>query len=103
MKQVEVGRKDDHGKPRWELLLWREISQIVDVLTYGAERYQRDNWQHVEPFRDRYTGAVMRHITAWIMGKQNDNESGLPHLAHACCCLLFLMWKDNQRSAKSER
>ncbi|WP_228144548.1 dATP/dGTP diphosphohydrolase domain-containing protein [Moraxella lacunata] len=23
-----------------------------------------------------------------------DGESGLPHLAHAVCCLIFLMWFD---------
>jgi hypothetical protein len=95
---TELGQKHDAGKPRWELLPWREVGQVVDVLTQGALKYEVDNWKHVEPLRERYTGALMRHFTAWAQGEKKDHESGLPHLAHACCCLLFLMWEDNQKN-----
>ena len=27
-------------------------------------------------------------------GEQTDSESGKHHLAHAVCCLMFLMWFD---------
>jgi hypothetical protein len=32
-------------------------------------------------------------------GAKADPESGLPHLAHAVCCVLFLLWFD-ERSSK---
>jgi len=39
--------------------------------------------------------AAMRHLIARIKGQQVDEESGLPHLAHCVCCLLFLLWFDD--------
>jgi hypothetical protein len=90
-----IGRKFDQDKPRWSLLPWKEVEEIVKVLTLGSKKYADHNWMGVRPFKDRYTSALMRHITAWIDGEAEDPESKLSHLAHAGCCLLFLMWGDN--------
>jgi probable DNA repair protein len=46
--------------------------------------------------RERYFSAAMRHLVAWKEGSTHDLESGLPHLAHAVCCLLFLLWFDEK-------
>lgn len=94
-KNKTIGRKFDQDKPRWELLPWKEVQQIVDVLTFGSKKYQDGNWMYVEPLRERYFGALMRHLTAWWNNEVTDPESGHSHLAHAGCCLLFLMWGDN--------
>jgi len=94
-KKKPLGRKFDKGKLRWELLPYKELGEIVEIFTFGAEKYEDNNWQHVRPFRDRYYGALMRHLTAWFSGERHDPESGKSHLAHAGCCLLFLMWGDN--------
>jgi len=91
-----VGRKDDQEKDRWDLLPDEPVRDIVKVLTFGARKYAPDNWQKVPDWRRRYYAAMQRHFVAWRMGEKNDPESGLPHLAHAGCCLLFLMWLDNQ-------
>lgn len=89
------GAKYDSGKPDWSLLPLDEIEQVVDVLTFGAVKYDRDNWKKVDNKRDRYFAAMMRHIKAWFTGETHDQESGKHHLAHAICCALFLMWNDN--------
>ena len=47
--------------------------------------------------RARYFSAAHRHIHAWVGGELRDRESGLPHLAHAVCCLLLLAWFDARR------
>ncbi len=88
------GFKADAGKDQWRLLPWRALREVVRVLTAGAVKYDPDNWKLVPHARDRYTDALFRHITAWIDGERRDPETGLHHLAHACCCLLFLLHFD---------
>ena len=95
------GEKYDDEKLRWDLLPFREIEQIVGVLNYGAKKYEDYNWQKVRPFFQRYFNALMRHIYArFILRQVTDPESGKPHLAEAGCCLLFLMWGDNERARR---
>lgn len=91
------GEKFDTDKDRWDLLPWEATRQIVLVLTYGAKKYDDNNWQLVENADKRYFAALLRHIVAWVRGEKNDPESSLPHLAHAACCILFLLWKDGYR------
>jgi len=90
------GRKDDQDKARWDLLPWRPIGSIVAVITHGAKKYSSGNWKHVANAQDRYFSAALRHLTAWKQGEHLDPDSGLPHLAHAGCCLLFLHWFDDK-------
>ncbi len=91
------GRKDDGAdgrgaiKPRYDLLPPSAVEQIVQVLNFGAIRYADDNWQKVPQLEARYYAALQRHLTAWRKGEMYDTDSGLPHLAHAGCCLLFLL------------
>ena len=91
----EPGRKDDSGKPRWSLMPFNELLEILLVLEHGASKYGVNNWKNVTESRDRYFNAAMRHLMAWWCGERNDPESGRGHLAHAACCLIFLMWNDN--------
>lgn len=94
---VDKGVKHDSGKPRFSLLPLKQIETVVAVLEYGAIKYAPGNWQKVENPRDRYFDAAMRHVFAWRNGEKLDPETQLPHLAHAVCCLLFLMWGDDQK------
>lgn len=91
-----AGRKHDSNKPRYSLLPTGTINQVVQVLEYGAVKYEIDNWQRVPSARTRYYDAAMRHIDDWWNGSEIDEESSLHHLAHAICCLLFLLWFDEQ-------
>lgn len=86
-----VGLKLDAGKPRFSLLPFDAVSRVVDVLEYGAAKYSVNGWTKVEHADDRYFDAALRHLVAWRGGERLDEESGLPHLAHATACLLFLL------------
>lgn len=108
-----TGKKHDSGKARWDLLPLEPVSEIVKVLTFGATKYSPDNWKHVDDPINRYYAAMLRHITSWRMGQRVDEETGIHHLAHAGCCLLFLLWfeltasltvliDDNQRDKPSD-
>lgn len=93
---VATGRKDDDGKLRYSLLPVGPLRRVVEVLEFGAKKYGIDNWQLVPDAARRYTDALMRHVEAWRGGEHTDEESGLPHLAHAICCALFLIWFDER-------
>lgn len=82
---------DAEKRERWSLLPTRAVRSIVLVLDYGAKKYAPDNWRKVDNARERYYSAFMRHATAWWEGEVIDPESGLPHLASAACCLIFLL------------
>jgi hypothetical protein len=88
------GRKFDGGKLEYGLLPPKALQDIVEVLTFGAQKYERDNWKCVPDAKRRYFDALQRHLWAWKNGEQIDVESGLHHLAHAGCCLMFLMEHD---------
>ena len=88
------GRKFDGGKLQYGLLPPLALKATVDVLTFGAEKYEPDNWKVVPDSKRRYFDALQRHVWAWKEGEQIDPESGKHHLAHALCCLMFLYEHD---------
>jgi len=86
---LKSGEKKDEGKLRWELLSYDAVEGIVKVLTMGAKKYQARNWELGIDY-GRVFGALQRHLTAWWRNENNDSESGLSHLDHALCELMFL-------------
>ena len=88
------GMKFDDGKRDFTLLPWDSVESIVEVLEFGAKKYSRDNWRYVDDAKHRYTKAALRHLIAYTKGEIDDPESGMPHLAHLGCCILFLMELD---------
>lgn len=91
MAQRVEGVKFDGGKPQWSLLPFKALREVVDVLTYGAKKYAPDNWKKVPNAKQRYIDAGFRHFTAYASGEALDPETGKSHLAHAICCLLYLL------------
>ena len=88
--QPDPAKKHDLGKPPLNLIPGGPLNQIAMVLAHGAQKYGAYNWR--EGFHwGRLTSAALRHIHAWNDGEDLDPETGLSHLAHASCCLLFLL------------
>lgn len=88
----EEGIKHDDGKLQWSLLELKNLEPMLKVLMFGANKYAPDNWKKVPDAKKRYYDAFMRHCVAYQEGELIDEESGLPHLAHAQCCLYFLSY-----------
>ena len=86
-----TGVKFDKDKPQWSLLPFKALREVVDVLTYGAKKYAPDNWKKVPSAKQRYIDAGFRHFTAYAAGEKLDPETGKSHIAHAICCLLYLL------------
>jgi hypothetical protein len=101
---AEKGMKFDGGKLDYTLVPWDGMDEVVKVLEFGAKKYARDNWKHVEHAETRYLAAAFRHIIKYNEGEVADTETGLSHLAHATCCLLFLLslGKQNGTDTRSE-
>lgn len=94
MSDATEGRKYDGGKPMMSLVPPYALEEMARVLTKGAEKYAIDNWKYVENGKQRYQDAMLRHINAYIKGEKDDPEFGTHHLAHAACCLFFLLDAD---------
>lgn len=85
------GSKHDSGKPLMGAVPPNALLAVAKVLTFGAEKYGRDNWRKVENAETRYLDAALRHINAYQRGEAADPESGENHLAHAVCSLMFML------------
>jgi hypothetical protein len=94
--------KFDSEKPRMDLLDRYAIEQLSQVLTFGAMKYDAHNWRHGLQY-SRLIAAALRHIHAFNDGEDLDPESGLPHPAHAMCCLMFLLGTMAHRSDMDDR
>jgi lysine/ornithine N-monooxygenase len=88
---LKTGVKFDQEKPQWTLVPFKAFDHVVEVLTIGARKYAPDNWKKVPNARQRYIDAAFRHMSAYAGGEKLDAETGKNHLAHAVCCLLFLL------------
>lgn len=84
------GTKFDAGKVRMDLFPKDAQMAIAQVLTYGAMKYDAWNWAKGLS-ASRLVAAMERHMAAWQMGEECDDESDLPHLWHAGCCMIFLI------------
>ena len=82
--------KFDQDKLPLHLLSTEAMNQTAAVLKFGAIKYAEHNWRKGFTW-SRPLSAAMRHLTAFNNGEDKDPESGLSHLAHAACCIMFLL------------
>lgn len=93
--------KQDEGKLRYDLLPFDAVDEVVEVLTYGINKYPKpeENWRQNSTKEDikRYEAALLRHMSDLMQGKVIDvgtldkPGSGLPHIAHIATNALFII------------
>lgn len=88
-KNKKMADKNDAEKLPVELVTVHFITNVAAVLAHGRKKYEAWNWTKGLPWMRTY-GAVLRHLFLWATGEDKDPESGLSHLAHAACNLMFL-------------
>lgn len=86
----DEGVKYDQDKLKWHLLPGDALNEVVKVFQFGADKYGERNWEKGMGW-SRLFSAIMRHMWAWWRRNPHDEETGLSHLAHAACCVLFLL------------
>jgi hypothetical protein len=96
------GKKFDTDKLPWHLLPGDAVEEIVKVLQFGAGKYSERNWEKGMAW-NRPFAALMRHMWAWWRREERDPETGLSHLAHAGCCLLFLLAYEKRSTGEDNR
>lgn len=85
------GTKSDSGKAPWDLLPWDAVAEVVRVLQFGATKYAARNWEKGLS-HSRVFAATQRHLIAFFqMREDRDPETGIHHLAHAACEVLFAL------------
>lgn len=98
--------KYDSQKTDWSLMPMECVEDIVKVLEFGAQKYSSNNWRDGTGFKyTRVINSLFRHIFAFARGEDTDPESGLSHLAHAGCNIIFLLYyvKNKNRYANDDR
>ena len=91
--------KFDGEKVRLDLVEPSLIEAIGKVRTYGVKKYtDEQSWRKVE--KPRYVAAAMRHFEAYRKGEINDAESGMPHLWHCACNLMFPIELEKEQQTK---
>lgn len=96
------GIKHDSGKARVDLLPSSPLLMIAEVMGFGAKKYAAHNWRGGFD-QSRLIGAALRHILAYNDGEDTDPESGLSHIAHAGCCVLFLLEQIAKGTGQDDR
>lgn len=88
--------KKDAGKIRPTLVPRQAIRAVAVIREFGTQKYgDPDSWKKVEP--ERYRDAAFRHFLSYLDDPRSvDEESGLEHLWHACCNLMFLIELENE-------
>ena len=91
---MSEGRKFDGEKPRMYLLPPKAIQEVAKVLTFGAQKYDEDNWKKLDNLQNRYTGASLRHIFAIMEGEELDEETGCI-TKHTQYVVYYSNWRQN--------
>lgn len=86
---TEEALKFDNGKLPMDLLDPEWMEGVAQVLQFGAQKYAAHNWRKGMEWSRLYA-AIQRHLNAFAKGWEYDDETGLSHLLHASCGLMFL-------------
>lgn len=80
----QPGAKLDAGKNRLGLVLMDFAPALIEVGkvgTFGANKYTPHGWKSVPDGEERYTDAMVRHLTAEWIGEDIDRDSQMLHAA----------------------
>jgi len=80
--------KDIEGKYDPTYMFRSAKIAIHHVREYGSRKYKnRDTWRLTN--REEYIKAAERHLDAIKEGEEFAGDSGLPHIWHALCDIMF--------------
>jgi len=78
------------------------IEELVNVCTFGANKYERSSWKTVPNARGRYEDALGRHFLAQYR-EDLDPESKLYHKAHLAWNALATLQLEIEQQRKTDQ
>jgi hypothetical protein len=87
-------------KPRWSLLPWGALGDVLGAFEHGARKYAVGDWVNYAPVD--HIDAAFRHLTAWLQLEPSDPETGLSHLAHAGARVLMALAVEKAVTSKGQ-
>ena len=99
---MSEGRKEDGAKAPYHLIAPELLEGVAEALGFGQHKYAARNWEEGMAWHRPFS-AMMRHMWAWWRGEDKDPETGLSHLAHAACCVMFLMAYEKRMTGDDDR
>jgi len=87
----QTGKRFNKGKTSWALVSWAALKPMVDVLSFGADKYSPNNWKGGLKWTE-VSESLLRHLTVFLEGEDNDPESKLTHVGHVLCNAMFLSY-----------
>lgn len=97
-----TGIKHDQDKPDMSLISSIALFKVAQVMTFGKKKYSANNWRGGFIW-SRPLAAAIRHIFLYLGGEDKDPETGLSHLAHASCCLMFVLEFEETHKSLDDR
>lgn len=88
---TNTGSRFNTGKLKWSLVSWKALEPMVEVLMFGAQKYDSWNWSKGLKYTE-ICESMQRHINAFIQGEDDDPESKLAHVGHILCNGMFLSY-----------
>ena len=85
-----TGKRYNQGKTQLDLIPPFVIEELGKVLTFGAEKYDRNNYRKGMAW-SKVIDSLMRHLNSFRAGEDFDPESGLLHLSHILTNTAFLL------------
>ena len=65
------------GKPDYSLVDLAMLTRWAGLMTRGAEKYGRQNWQKADSTEElyRFKASAFRHFVQWISGERDEDHA----------------------------
>ncbi len=80
LENDDKAMKFDYGKLRYDLIPYDCIEKLTEVYTFGASKYQSNNWRKGMKWSRLYR-ATFSHLFSSFRGEDIDEDSSLLHLS----------------------
>ena len=91
------GLRYNTGKRKWSLVHFKSLEPMIEVLEFGAKKYEPFNWQKGLDKKE-VLESLQRHLARLFDGEEIDRESGLHHIGHIMCNAMFFQYHKNKEN-----